>query len=443
MLKVGLRKTRELGSGQIARASALSLFIKVAGLGFSFAQAVLTARLLGAEGYGVVAVTVSAVQVLATICAFGFGPLAVREIPASMAGGQAHRVHGFIRHAFIAVLALSAAGGVTVAIVAAMTELVRPAYRATFEIGGLMVVPLAVIALLRGIAQGFGRIPIAQVPGELLQPLAIVIALIVAMLLGLSFNPVAFVWLATAAAIFAALAGAIWLWRSERTRIRRVQADGEARASFGAAFPFVALVLAAMLQGEMNTLLLGWLGSSQQAGIFQPVVRIASVLVLPVNAAAMRFAPRIAEHWKRGETDRIRWVTRTFTGTTSLLTLAVALAVAAAGPWLMRLFGRDFVESAPLLWVVAAAQVFNAACGPVGYLLTMSDRSGWALAGQAAGLAVNAVLAAMLIPAYGAWGAVLGMAAGIAVWNLVMLAMVRVRYGFNPTLIGCVFGAGR
>ena len=438
LLKAGLRKTRNLGSGQIARASAISLFIKVTGLGFSFAQAVLTARLLGAQGYGVVAVTISAVQVIATLCAFGFGPLAVREIPARIAAGEGERLYGFIRGAFIAVVALSVAGGAALAVVAGVTELVRPAYRTTFEIAGLMVAPLAVIALLRGIAQGFGQIPMAQIPGELLQPVAIVIALGAVAVLGLSFGPAEFVWLATGAAIFAALAGGIWLWRSERSRLLAGQRADKARASFSAAFPFVALVLAGMLQGEMNTLLLGWLGSSQQAGVFQPIVRIASVITLPGQAAGMRFGPRIAEHWKLGETDRIRWVTRTFTWTTSLLTLAVALAIAAAGPWLMRLFGRDFVESAPLLWVIAAAQVFNAACGPVGYLLTMSDRSGWALAGQAAGLAANAVFGIVLIPIYGAWGAVLGMAAGIAVWNLSMMAMVRVHYRFNPSVVGAI-----
>ena len=433
LLKAGLRKTRNLGSGQIARASAISLFIKVTGLGFSFAQAVLTARLLGAQGYGVVAVTISAVQVIATLCAFGFGPLAVREIPARIAAGEGERLYGFIRGAFIAVVALSVAGGAALAVVAGVTELVRPAYRTTFEIAGLMVAPLAVIALLRGIAQGFGQIPMAQIPGELLQPVAIVIALGAVAVLGLSFAPTDFLWLTTGAALVAAVAAGVWVWRSERSNIVAEHSAGTS-ASFGAAFPFVALGLAALLQGEMNTLLLGWLGSSEQAGIFQPIVRFSSVLALPVNAAAMRFAPRVAELWQRGETVRIRSVTRKFTLTTTALTFVIALMIAAAGPWLMWLFGPDFLKSAPLLWVIAAAQVFNAACGPVGYLLTMSDRSGWALGGQAAGLAANALAAAILIPSYGAWGAVLGMAAGIAVWNLSMLAMARMRYGFDPSV---------
>jgi O-antigen/teichoic acid export membrane protein len=82
--------------------------------------------------------------------------------------------------------------------------------------------------------------------------------------------------------------------------------------------------------------------------------------------------------------------------------------------------------------------VFNAACGPVGYLLTMSGAGGRALAGQFGGLAVNAVVGILLIPAHGASGAVIAMAAGILVWNFAMLAMVKGRHRFDPSAAGAI-----
>jgi len=83
-LGFGLKQGRALVAGPIARASALSLAIRLAGLVLSFAQAVLTARLLGSTGYGTVATILSAAQLLSTAAMFGFGPLAVREIAASL-----------------------------------------------------------------------------------------------------------------------------------------------------------------------------------------------------------------------------------------------------------------------------------------------------------------------------------------------------------------------
>ena len=439
-LKAGLRKARKLAGGDIARASAASLFIRVFGLTLSFAQAVLMARLLGASGYGMVAVAMSIVQILATVSMLGFGPLAVREIPAGLAADSRSSVAAFVRLAFLAVLGLSLTAGLVLAIVASL-EVVGPAYRPVLEIGGLLMVPLALINLFRGVAQGFGRIVLAQVPGEVVRPAVLVLIMLIFAALGGSFMPANFMWSAAGAALAAATAAGAWLWARDLARLPHAQNRTDP-GQFTLALPFLGLALTTMLQGEINTLLLGWLATPRETGLFQPIIRFTPVLALPVTAAGMRFAPRIAELWQKGETDRIRWVTATFTWTTSLLTLGVALAIAAAGPVLMWMFGREFHESAPLLWYVAAAQVFNASCGPVGMLLTMGGQSGGALGGQIAGLAVNVAVGLVLIPAHGAWGAVIAMVAGIVVWNLTMLAMTLRRYGFDPSLVGALWRGG-
>jgi O-antigen/teichoic acid export membrane protein len=377
----------------------------------------------------------SAVQILGTLSMFGFGPLAVREVPRIAASG--HELSGFLRHAFVTVLLVSTAAAVALAIIATTTGLMPPAYRTAFGIGAFLVAPLALIALFRGIAQGFGRIALAQTPGEVMRPGALVLLMGAVVVLGLPFRSTDYMWSAAGAGVVAAIIGGAWLWVSERADLRPSHPSSD-RRHFAAALPVLGLGLASMLQGEMNTLLLGWLASPHEAGLFQPIVRLTPVLTLAVQAAGMRYAPRMAEMWERGEMDRIRSVTSKFTWTTSLLTLASALAIAACGPWLMRVFGPEFSQSAPLLWYVAGAQVFNAACGPVGMLLTMSGRSAQALGGQIAGLAVNATVGAVLIPTYGARGAVIAMVAGILIWNLSTLAMASARFGFDPSLAGAL-----
>jgi O-antigen/teichoic acid export membrane protein len=437
MLKAGLLKSRELGRGPLAKASAISVVIRVAGLALGFAQAVLAARLLGAAGYGTVAVAMSIAQVIGMFCMLGFGPLAVRDIPASFAAGRAASVSHLLRHAFIVVLFVSAAGGLVVALAAATTGLVPAPYRRALEIGALVVAPFALIGLFRGFAQGFGRIALAQVPGEAMRPAASVLLMGTALLLGLPFGPTDYMWVAAGSAAFAALFAGAWLWHREWARLPTAAVPSDGR-NFVLALPFLGLALVNLLQGEMNTLLLGWLASPHEAGVFQPIVRLTPVLTLAVQAAAMGYAPHVASLWERGERHRIRSATAKFTLTTSFLTLVAALAIAASGPLLMWIFGPEFRQSAPLLWYIAAAQVFNAACGPVAPLLTMSGGSGRALWGLVAGLVVNISVAAMLIPDHGASGAAIAMASGIVVWNVIMLAMVRARYRFDPSLAGVI-----
>jgi O-antigen/teichoic acid export membrane protein len=261
--------------------------------------------------------------------------------------------------------------------------------------------------------------------------------------LGQRFAPADYMWSVLAAVLLATTLTGAWLWRSELASLAPLHNMGNTRAQFAAALPFLGIALTSILQGEISTLLLGWFAGPREAGLFQPIVRMAPLIMLPVQAAGMRYAPRMAEFWRRGEIDRIRSVTTTFTLTTSLLTAGIALSLAASGPWIMWIFGPEFQQSAPLLWYIAAAQVFNAACGPVGMLLTMSGRSGGALNGHLAGLAVNVALGALLIPAHGAWGAIVGMVAGIVVWNLTMLGITRSHCGFDPSLAGVVVRSQR
>jgi len=434
MLKAGLRKTRELGTGEIAKASLVSLVVTLTGLSVAFAQAVFAARLLGATNYGTVAVAMAVVQILGVLCLSGFGDLAVREVAARMAASDSGSTIHFVRRALAIVIALSIASAMVLAIIVSTTGLVPRSYRPALEVGALLVPPIALIGLFRGTAQGFGAILQAQAPGELVRPAVTVFLLASVAVLGLDFGAVDYMWLAFAAALISAVTAAAWLWIKAPASLRSKSEVTNQTVRLNAALPFLGLGLTAMLQAQINTLLLGGFASPHEAGLFQPIVRIAPLLTLAGQAAGMRYAPRIAKHWQRGEREEIRWVTRTFTWTTSLLTLILALAIAASGPWLMVIFGSEFRQVAPLLWVIAAAQVFNAACGPVGYLLTMSGAGSRALMGQLAGLTVNALAGMLLIPEHGALGAAIAMAAGIVMWNLAMLPMATRRHGFDPTI---------
>ncbi|MCT2557810.1 oligosaccharide flippase family protein [Tsuneonella sp. YG55] len=426
-----------------ARATGASIAIQLGAVGLAFGQALLAARLLGAAGYGSVAWAMSVVSVIATVCLLGFGPLAVREIAARRAAGDTAGLSSFVAVSVAVVGLLSIAAAAGFVWFAGRASWIAGDYREVLALCGLLIPPLAIIALLRGVAQGFGRALLAQVPGDLVRPGILIAAMTAAFVTGTAFGPVPFIRTAIAGTWIAALLLGYLLWRDELSALPAPERGARARSHLVAALPFLGLGLTGLLEAEASTLMLGWLAGPFETGIFQPVVRIAPLIMLPVQAALMQFAPLVAGHWQRGEIGQIHALTVKFTILTVLVTAGVALAIALAGPLLLGVFGSDFAQGAHLLWFIAAAQVFNAACGPVGTLLIMSDRSGWTLAGQLLGLAVNVAVGLALIPAFGALGAALGMAGGIAAWNLALVVAVRRRFGFDPTLLGAVAALGR
>jgi O-antigen/teichoic acid export membrane protein len=312
-----------------------------------------------------------------------------------------------------------------------------------FTLGGLLVIPLAILALMRGWAQGFGRIANAQVPGEVLRPGIIVAVMGTAVAIGLEFGVEKYLVTAFIAASLASGFSFALLWQSDLRVLPAAAMGPGIWAAARTSLPFLGQSLAVFLQGEINTLLLAAFAGPHETGLFQPVARLAPLLTLPVQAASMRYAPRMSEFWRAGEHERIRDVTRTFTWTTSLLTLMLALAVAGAAPWLMLVFGDEFAASAPLLWIIAAAQVFNAAGGPLGVLFSMAGRTGIAVAGQLAGLAVNLAVGIIFIPSYGAMSAAFGILAATVTWNVVLIVTMRRKLGIDPSLFAFIYDVRR
>ena len=421
--------------GQVARGSIQSLIVRLSGLAVAFLQAILTARLLGAEGYGQVAVALSVAQIVATVSMFGFGPLAVREVAKFRAVKNASAEANFNRLALTVVLTLSLLACAVLAILGSIGGIVSADYARPTALAALLVPPLALIALLRGIACGRGRIVRSQLPGEVVRQSLMTTSLLLVILFGFSIGPQKYIAITAISASVAALVAYILTLRRE---IRSVpfRIDILAGAQIRQAMPFLGLALIGIAQGEINTLLLGALLGPQEAGLFQPIARLIPLMTLPVQAAAMRYAPIVSELWHAGETIRFERVTRLFTLWTSALTILLALGIAYTGNWILVLFGSEFSVGAELLWYMACAQIFNAACGPVGALLTMTGRSNAALAGQLAGLVVNLGLGLWLIPQFGLLGAVLAMSGGIVSWNVILLAITVRHVQFDPSLLG-------
>jgi O-antigen/teichoic acid export membrane protein len=374
-------------------------------------------------------------QIAATFAMLGFGPLAVREVPRRLATGDRAGAAMFTRFALVTTTVLSLAIAAGIALMSSNSAAIPPHYRMVVGLSATLVPPLALIVLLRGVAQGHGNVAGAQVPGELARPAIMVCAFGGAALLGFGASEHSYMVSATAAAALAALTSCATVWRIAGMGRAAPLPAGARREWTAKALPFLGLGLVAMLQGEINTLLLGWLAGPEEAGLFQPIARLMPLLTLPVQAAGMGYAPHVAELWERNDLTRLRQVTGKFTVTTTVLTALTALVLAFAGPWLMLAFGSEFRVSAPLLWYAAGAQIFSAACGPFGILFSMTGQTKLAVVGQMVGLLPNIMIGLILIPAYGAAGAVTAWTAGIITWNLFLLFISKRLLQIDPSIL--------
>lgn len=425
-----------LRKGPIARGALSIIAIRVTAIGLWFLQAVLMARLLGPGGYGVVAVALSVVAIAATVTMLGLGQLAVREVAQLSAREDWGGLRGFLRFSTLTVFAFSTLAAIGIAVLAAATELFDPAFRTEIMLATLLVPLVAMLLVLRGGCQGFGRIVAAQAPGELLQPGILVGALGLLLLTATALTTTDYIAIAIAAALAATITAAASLRRIVTMIVPASRSRMAPRDWGRAAAPFLGITVFGIVGTEANTLILGGMAGPVEAGLFQPIARIALIMMIATEAVSMPLAPRLAEMWERRDLQGIRRLFRHSTVVAVGGTVAVSIALLVLAPYILGAFGRDFLVNEHLLVWIALAQILNAACGAAGLLLAMAGKMKLRILAQGVTMAVQICFGLVLIGPYGAEGATAALVAAILVWSLANWFFARRALGVETSLLG-------
>ena len=436
-----MERFRNILAGPIARGTVVSLVIRVAGIGLGVVQAIMTARLLGPDGYGAIAFVLSISMIVATVVLAGTEMLSVREVARYLAERDFVGLRGFLRAIRIMLVGAVVLGVAAMAIVGANLTFAEE-FRAVIIYSIVIFPMLALVLQFQGVLRGLGYTALSQIPFLFLRPLVLVGVLTYCFAFNIGIGPGGYLNTVVVAVVLSLiLAG----W----TALRLTPATDTPPEVFpparliGLSAPFLAISVLGLLLAEINTLMLAWWTTPEETGLFQPIARIAPLMMLGTHAASMRYAPRVSELWARGEVDRLDAVTQKYVRTTTAFTVAMIALILLSGKWILGVFGEAFTVNIAALWWVAAAQVVNVCFGPVWSLLTMTGFTTGVAISQGLGLAAHLVLGAILIPEYQGVGAAMAMAGGIIVWNFAMLIQVKRVLPFDPTLVGALKKRGR
>jgi O-antigen/teichoic acid export membrane protein len=400
-------------TGSMARHSGASLAMKMFALGCGFLFAVAAARLLGPSGYGIVAVAISAATVVATVALLGIDGLALRETAALATRKDWGELRHFIRWACKSVLGAS----MLAAVMLSAIGLAPGPYRGTLIVASLAVPLLSGVLLLRGILQGAGHVIAAQLPSDVIRWLA-TLALIGIMIIKGETRATAVI-VAVIVGLAVSLMASAGLSRRVLVEYPRVEAP-ETRTGhwMRKASPFLALALFGIVGTEISTLLLGWLSGPREAGLYQPIAKLAPIMLLANYSIEAALAPRIVQKWHEGDRAGLQRLIRRSAIASTIVTAAITGMILIASTYILRAFGRDFTIYRDYLYWIGAAQLVNAALGSSPLLLAMVGNMRPRLQAQAATLIVQSGLCIALIPSLGAAGAAISLTAAILVWTI-------------------------
>jgi O-antigen/teichoic acid export membrane protein len=360
---------------ELVRGSTSGLLLSAANRLISLGSAVLLARALGIDQFGIFCLAIAVAMVFGTFVELGLPTLVVREVGRANLQSVTGNHDYIVRDAVLLTLGSSVVAAALIGIGLNIPTLVGKDNERSALL--LITALLPLNALNRIFAAGLmarGHILRAQL-AEFIVAQAIVLGGATALSLRLA-APLAENALAIqigASAVCAICAGA-WL---KRASLYRTAALARTRASVltlaRAALPFLLVNVALLLSTQVDTVVVGMLGSSRDVALYRVGAQGAVLCTFAIQVLQNVAAPFIARFQRDGDSLAVRQLFRTIQAITFGFSLALTIVFAFAGQELIAvLFGPAYVSAQPILLIISLGYVVNAACGPIGMLLSMT-----------------------------------------------------------------------
>jgi O-antigen/teichoic acid export membrane protein len=216
-------------------------------------------------------------------------------------------------------------------------------------------------------------------------------------------------------------------WRFLNPQLGSVDGEFDTDRLLRSSIPLFWVSVLNLLTNRTSIFMLGVWGTNQELGIFSVANRTALLIRLVLVAFNSIIAPKFAELYSTGKKSDLATVARNCIKLMTLVGLPFYTILMFAPHWIMGMFGREFVNGAAILKILATAQFLNVAAGPVGPLLMMTGNERAVRNSIFLSAAVSLVLNYIFIINYGITGAALASGIALVTVNLYCLFEVQRR----------------
>ncbi len=429
---------------RLVRGGTFTLAGSISGSVLRFLSIVVITRGLDAARAGVLFEGIALFTIASNIAELGADTGLVRAVARDRALGHTHDIRRTAAVALWPVLAigivLGAAGFVLAPRLAAV--LIHGARRAdgvaTIRVLSMFLPLAALTTVALSGTRGFGTmrayVVIQNVAVPALRPLLMAGTLVA----GLGMVAVTLAWSLPVAVGFAAALGALFalVGVAERREPRDASSARSLRELASEFWRFSAprglSVVFAVALAWLDVLLVGALRTAPEAGVYATVARFISVGEFSLQAASLAIAPQLSALIARDQSGRAQMLFQTATWWLMAPAWPLYVSLALFGPFLLRIFGAQYITGSTALLIMVPAMIFFVGTGNNKIVLLMGGKSSWSLISIASALLINVVLNLILIPRLGINGAAIAFAAAIVVDNAIVTIAVRVFLKMHP-----------
>lgn len=422
------------------RVAGTAFLIRVVSAALAFLTQIALARWMGSHEFGIYVYVWTWVMMLGGAVDLGLASSAQRFIPNYTEARDTERLRGFLSGsrwlAFVIATLLSLIGAAAVHLLASWLDqaTIVPLYVAC------LILPMyGLLHVQDSIARSYNWINLALVPPFIFRQVLLLTLLGGAWALGYATDATTGLAAAAISIWVTALAQMLLLNRRLNTAIEKGGKVYDIGRWVAISLPMFMVDGLYLLLMYVDVLMLKQFRTPEEIAIYYAGAKTLALVAFVYFAVAAASSHKFAEYFAAGDrqklsaflADSIRW--------TFWPSLLVTAALLACGWPLLRLFGPQYVDAYPLMFVLAIGFMARAAIGPGERFLNMLGEQKICAAIVAVAFAMNLAIGFALIPRFGIMGAAISTTVAFIVESVLIFAAAKTRLGYHLF----VFGGGR
>ncbi|RYE09068.1 MAG: flippase [Hyphomicrobiales bacterium] len=426
--------------GQLLRGGIGSIGIKVASTALNLLVAIVLARLLGADGFGVYSFVFALITIMAIPAQMGLPNLIVRETSKAQSSGDWAVMKGLWRWSTLVALSMSAALMTLGALAAWLFAAQLPESGPTVFLWGLALLPLVALGNLRGAAlRGLRHVVQGQLPEFILRP-----AFLILLVLGLAFLLSTPTLTASDAMMLHALASlmafAVGAWLLLKMRPEELKSE---KASIVQRTVWInSAISLGMVEGmqvlgnSLDVILLGFFASPSEIGVYRVAAQFALLITVPITALNLAIAPHVSRLFHEERHQEVQGLLRYVAAVSAICgSIAIVFMLLFGRYVLVLLFGDEYGAAYVPMIILSLGQVLIAFMGAVVTVAIMAGHEKSVAAYMTGGVVGTFLAQLLLIPILGINGAALGTVLGLFGWRMILHIKLRQWTGLDASIL--------
>ncbi len=419
-----LKGRLELVMKDILKGSLIIIIFKIFGAISLFLTYILIPRYYGVEAFGTFNIVFGLLMIGTVISRIGLDTYVLRVI--SSIEENREEVSLFLK-AILKILLISSLF-VSVIILIFLDPINQYLFKSidatNYLIGvSIVILPYTLFNVFPEIFRGFDDIRLYSFFRNLSQNLVLVSLLGISIIFALDYTPIDILYM-TVIIIFILISIVLFIFLRKRD-INFFVSGKYQKKILKNSYPMFLAASLMFIMSYIDSFMIAYYLDEYQVGIYSACINLSMIITFIPIAIGGFISPKISKAYSSNNIKEVKNIFKNSLIIIVVLTIPIFLVIYFYAEFLLGLFGAAFISATLTLLITNIAFLAEALCGPVGFVMNMTDNQHIFMRILIVSLLINIIFNAILIPIYGINGAAIAMLLSMFFWSIGSLIFLK------------------